>query len=166
MCPYLVMPFFGGYQLTSNFLWQTNYTGSPTGVSVSLIGAVDNRSTLDASMTASSAVLKSATAAFTAEDVGKNVSVSGVGSGGTTLYSTILTYTSATQVSLAANASVSATNQALTIATFFTMDTSTLDTGETRAVAYMPVRLIGCTITTLTGGSSSAVYCTIQARGL
>lgn len=163
VCPFLIMPFFGGYELTNNFMWQTTITGSPASVSVTLEGAIDNRSVLDASMAASSAVLKSATAAFTAQDVGKTVAVSGVGTAGATLYSTISTYTSATQVSLAASASVSATNQALTIATFFVLDTSTNTAGEARLIAYMPVRLIRCNAGTLS--SPGVLTCTIQARG-
>jgi len=51
-------------------------------------------------MTAGSAVLTSATANFTAGDVGHSVVVSGAGTGGVFLNAAVSTFTSATQVSL------------------------------------------------------------------
>lgn len=72
---------------------------------VAAYGAVGNgRVVADAAMTASSAVLTSATAAFTAGDVGKAVQVLGAGASGETLVGTISGYTSSTQVILSATA--------------------------------------------------------------
>jgi len=58
------------------------------------------RTVTDAAMTAGSAVLTSATANFTAGDVGHSVVVSGAGTGGVFLNAAVSTFTSATQVSL------------------------------------------------------------------
>lgn len=59
---------------------------------------------LDATMTAGSPILTSATGTFTAADVGKMIKVGLAGGSGADLITTISAYTSATQVTLAANA--------------------------------------------------------------
>lgn len=69
-------------------------------------GAVGNgRVVTDGAMTAGSASLTSASAAFAASDVGKYIVVKGVGAAGVPLISTISAFVSATQVTLANAAS-------------------------------------------------------------
>jgi hypothetical protein len=63
---------------------------------------VSPRTVNDGAMTAGLAVLTSATAAFTAADVGRDVSVAGAAAGGLTLYTTITVFTNATTVTLGA----------------------------------------------------------------
>ena len=63
------------------------------------------RTVTDAGITSGAAVLSSASASFTPDDVGTFVSVAGAGAAGAALSSTIITYTSATSVTLANNAS-------------------------------------------------------------
>ena len=77
------------------------------------------RTLTDAAMTSGSAVLTSSTQGqFSAGDVGQAVTVSGAGASGATLTSTIASYQSATQVTLAATASttVSAATMYISIA--------------------------------------------------
>lgn len=66
----------------------------------------DGREVYDAVMTNGSAVLTSASGPFVAADAGKPIHVSGSGSAGAVLNTTILSYQSATQVTLSAAASV------------------------------------------------------------
>lgn len=80
-------------------------------------GVADERNVSDAGMTNGSAVLTSATAAFTSADVGKLVYVGGAGTAGATLKTTVSSYTSATQVTLANAASTTVTNRPLYIGT-------------------------------------------------
>jgi hypothetical protein len=69
-------------------------------------GAVgDGKYVADASITSGAAILTSPEGAFVAADQGKPIAVMGAGSSGGMLTTTIQTYTSATQVTLAANAS-------------------------------------------------------------
>lgn len=68
------------------------------------------RAVTDAATTAASAVLTSATAAFVAGDVGKPVAGAGIPAG-----TTILSWQSATSVTMTANATVAGTGVALTI---------------------------------------------------
>ena len=165
VCPYFVLPMFGGYTFPSNYLWQTITTGSPTGVSVTFEISADGRTTLDGSMTASSAVLKSATAKFVPQDVGKTCYVSGAGSAGAVLMTTISTYTSATQVSLAATASTSISSTAVFLGTFAVADTTTADAGETRAVAYFPAKFARCNVGTFSGGTTPTLQCGFIVKG-
>ncbi len=92
----------------------------------------DWRQVADAAMTSGSAVLTSSTAAFTAGDVGKWVSVQGAGAAGIDLVTTISAYTSATQVTLAASASTTVTAKYLDIGTD---DTSALQQAINAACA-------------------------------
>jgi hypothetical protein len=68
------------------------------------------RTVTDGAMTAGSAVFSSATLNSTTVDVGQGITVTGAGVGGATLSTTILSRTSATQVTLAVAASTSVTN--------------------------------------------------------
>jgi len=70
-----------------------------------------------------SAVLTTTSSSFAASDVGKQVEVPGAGASGATLATTIAGYTSATQVTLAANAATTVTGKTVT---FGTDDTATL----------------------------------------
>lgn len=65
--------------------------------------------TSDGTITSGAAILTSASGSFTAQDVGKPIRVPGAGAAAGNLDTTILSYQSATQVTLAANASTSVT---------------------------------------------------------
>ena len=67
----------------------------------------------DAAMSSSSAVLMSATAQFLPGDVGQAVTVAGAGASGASLTSTIASWQSPTQVTLAASASTTVTSASL-----------------------------------------------------
>jgi hypothetical protein len=69
----------------------------------------------DGAINASSANLSSATIGFVPGDFGKTIAIAGAGSGGQTLVTTILTYSSATAVILATNALTSVTNASLAL---------------------------------------------------
>lgn len=69
-------------------------------------GAVaDAKLVTDGAITSGTAILTSATASFVPGDVGKRVTVTGAAAANSSLNTTILSYTSATQVTLSANAS-------------------------------------------------------------
>jgi hypothetical protein len=74
-----------------------------------------NRTGADGEMNGSTAVLTSATAAFAAADVGKRITVTGVGSAGATLDTTILSIGGATTATLAASSATAASSQTWTI---------------------------------------------------
>lgn len=84
---------------------------------------VDFRAVTDAAMTSGSATLTSATAAFTAADVGKWFKVTGAGASGIPLYGTISAYTNATTVTLSVTAGTTVTGKR---AWFCTDDTTAL----------------------------------------
>jgi len=69
------------------------------------------RSTTVANMTSGTAILTSSDAPFTARDVGKLIGVFNGAGSGNTLVTTILSFQSATQVTLATNASAAVVNQ-------------------------------------------------------
>jgi hypothetical protein len=112
-----------------NLVAGSNVTVTPVGNNISLAssgGGVNNlppvynvkvdgtakgdwQQVLDGSMTSGSAVLTSAAGKFVAGDVGKQISVSGAASGGNSLSTTISSYTSATQVTLATTAGTTVT---------------------------------------------------------
>lgn len=70
---------------------------------IEFTGSMD-RTVTDGAITSGAAVLTSATAAFTAADVGRQVIVMGAGASGVPLHATIQTYTNSTTVSLTAAA--------------------------------------------------------------
>lgn len=70
-------------------------------IASSLLNAAGWKNYLLGAMTATSTTLTCTDAAFLATDVGKSIAVDGAGTGGTILQSTIATYVSATQVTLA-----------------------------------------------------------------
>jgi hypothetical protein len=105
---------------------------------VTQYGAVgDGKVVGNGAMSSGSAVLTSATAGFTASDVGKAISVKGAGASGvTTLVTTILAVTSATSVTLAAsNASGGAVSNAVVI--WGTNDTAAIQSAIDAAEAYL-----------------------------
>ncbi len=65
----------------------------------------DLRTVTDAAITNTQTLVTSATAAFTAADIGKQIQIAGAGVAGATLYSTIASVTSSTQASLVLAAS-------------------------------------------------------------
>lgn len=77
----------------------------------------DGRIVTDGVMNSSFPALTSATAAFTAADVGKAISVNLAGASGIPLTGTIASYTSATQVTLSVSASTSVTGARVALAT-------------------------------------------------
>ena len=88
-------------------------SGPPTLMDYGAAG--DAKLVMDGAMTGGSSSLTSNSAGFTAGDVGKRITVGGVGSsGGDPLRTTIASFVSPTQVTLAASASVSRTNIGVT----------------------------------------------------
>lgn len=93
-------------------------SSSSTSFSVKDYGAKgDLRTVTDGAITSGLAIVTSATAVFTLGDVGKQIQVSGAGAAGVTLYSTISTFTNATQVTIALVASTTVTNATIKIYT-------------------------------------------------
>jgi len=87
-------------------------------------GAAGNTQTIsDGAMTNGQAVLTSASGLFVPGDVGKVCTVSGAGTGTTPLSTTIIAYSSATQVALGANAARSVTGKVIV---WGTDDTATI----------------------------------------
>ena len=68
-------------------------------------------SAVNVSITSGAAILTAASGIFTTADEGRTVRITGAGAAGANLDTTILTYTSATQVTLANNASTTVTTQ-------------------------------------------------------
>lgn len=71
----------------------------------------DTNTVSDGAITSGLAVLTSATAGFTAADVGKTINVFGAGAAGATLSTTIVGFTNSTTVTLTATASSTVTNK-------------------------------------------------------
>lgn len=111
-------------------------------ISVLDFGATGNTISLSGSVSISSgtAALTVSTATFTSADVGKTIYVPGAGTAGATLVTTISAYTSATQVTLAANAST--TLSAVT-------ETIIYGTDDTTAVGYAITAVQGTNTTLL-----------------
>lgn len=80
-------------------------------------GVPDCRIVTDAAMSATSNVLTSATAAFTAGDVGKVVSVAGAGSGGNALVAAITVFTNSTTVTLGSSSTGAVSGARLAVGT-------------------------------------------------
>lgn len=108
----------------------------------------DAKVVADGAMASGSTTLTSATAAFTAADVGKAISVKGAAATGvTTLVTTIAAYVSATQVTLtAANGSGGAVSGAIVI--WGTDDTTAIQAAVDAAEAYLAA-----------GNTYAQVYC-------
>lgn len=89
-----------------------NELNSPTFIKVQDYGAIaDGKHLADGNITTGTNILTSAAGGFAASDVGKSIAISGAGAGGGRLYTIISGYTSTNQVTLAANASSTATNR-------------------------------------------------------
>lgn len=124
-------------------------------VNVKAYGAVgDVRTVADAAVTTGTATLTSATAAFTAGDVGKLVTVNGAGASGAVLATTVSGYTNATTVTLAANASTSVSGALLALGTddSAAMQAAITAAAAVRGVVYFPpgVYARGASTVTLT----------------
>jgi hypothetical protein len=87
-----------------------------TEVESMVTAAYGGRSVSDAVTTAESSTLTSATAAFTSEDVGRQVTVAGAGVGGGELVATIVSVESGTSVTLSESATGAVTDAGLTVA--------------------------------------------------
>lgn len=103
------------------------YELSQPEISVKALGAVGDeiRVAATVSITSGTAALTATGAAFTADDVGKLISVPGARTGGLVLGTTISAYVSATEVTLADNASATVSAASKTIA-YGTDDTAAL----------------------------------------
>lgn len=77
---------------------------------IGLLNAAGWTNISDGGITSAAAVLTTTASIFVATDVGKTIAVLGAGAAGVTLTTTISAYTSATQVTLAANAGTTVTN--------------------------------------------------------
>lgn len=86
------------------------------------------------SITSGAAALTVVGASFTANDVGKSIQVPGAGAAGATLVTTILSYTSSTQVTLAANAGTTLSAVSKTV-TYYTDDTTALQAAADEAMS-------------------------------
>ena len=94
----------------------------------------DGKVAADVSTAATSKVITSATAAFTAADVGKHIMINGAnGAAAAPLITTITSYQSATQVTLTAAAGATASNCA---AVWATDDTAAINSAITAAKIY------------------------------
>jgi hypothetical protein len=115
------------------------------------------------SITSGAAVLTTATAnTFTPSMVGLPIAVSGAGAGGITLYTTVLSWQSGTQVTLAANASTTVTTSATVTMTGQYGNVGVLGTSVAGIDLLFPFEVdMSCTqcsvITTMTGATSTAV---------
>lgn len=109
--------------------WSGTSTPLPSGQSANGLQASYPavRTVADAAITSGAAILTSATAAFTAADVGSAITVAGAGAAAATLTTTVLSYTNATTVVLAANAGTTVTGASCTIG--FTTITVTANYG-------------------------------------
>ncbi len=150
------------------------------GPSVKMFGARgDGRSvTALVSITSGAAILTAAGAAFTAADVGKMIVVPGAGAAGGILSTTILSYTSPTQITLAANAGTTVTTTSKVIQ-YSTDDTSVLNAIIAAINAgyfsdvWVPKGFYGCTtLNAITGytnwlgaGPQSSVLQTFSPTG-
>lgn len=107
-------------------------------VAASAYGAVgDGQVVADGAMASGSAVLTSATAAFTSADVGKAIAVKGAAATGvTTLVTTVVSRQSATQVTLAA-ANASGGDVTGAVVTWGTDDTAAIQAATDAAEAYL-----------------------------
>lgn len=81
---------------------------------IEFTGSMD-RTVADGAITSGAATLTSATAAFAATDVGRQVVLAGAGPGGGPLIAFIVTYTNSTTVTLSATASATVSGQSLKI---------------------------------------------------
>lgn len=96
----------------------------------------DGEFVTDAAMSSGSAVLTSASGLFTSNDVNKHIMVLGAGASGvTTLVTTIASFQSSTQVTLAAT-NASGGNVSATVAMWATDDTSAIQSAINAALSY------------------------------
>lgn len=155
----------------------TPYTTTTAGGHWDGVEELTTRTVTDGVCTASSAVLTSATAAFTAQDAGQNIVVSGCGAAGATLPTTIATVTNATTVQLATTATTAATGVSVAITPKDKTMGGTIYDGAGRIFGYAPYALfgkqvngptkaIGCvgdSITAFAGDNVHGTWCPVSA---
>ncbi len=115
---------------------------------VGLCGA----SITDGAITASAAILTSASAPFTSGDVGRAIIVRGAGASGADLVTTILSFTNSGSVTLAANASTTVTGASV-IWEARAADTMSSHTPWVESAAYSQANRPAFTPGTISGGS-------------
>lgn len=152
---------YGNY--ATMLTWSAVFSGAPTSTSLNLEGSTDlTVYTAAGAVTSGAAVFTDNTnCPFVATDVGKEVQVAGAGASAAKLITTVLTYTNACQVTLAANAGTTVTAATYSTSRWFTLDTSTVTTNETRHVVNKPVLFTRCNLVTLSGGASPTATCRI-----
>lgn len=97
---------FSGTGITTPFTW-SDMVGGAAGNTASTFSVLtygakgDLRTVTDGSISISTTALSSLTGAFTSADVGKQIQISGAGTAGATLYTTISAYVSSTAVTIA-----------------------------------------------------------------
>lgn len=103
----------GNIERWSGFAWLVDFFGAAApvfNIAHARFGAkVDGKEVLDGAITSGGASFSSASAGFTAADVGKVLTVEGAGAAGAVLRTTIQAFVSGTVVTLAANASTTVT---------------------------------------------------------
>ncbi|MFC1418589.1 hypothetical protein [Streptacidiphilus cavernicola] len=132
-----------GTALTTAAAGVAAWTGSLAGAwvfNVTAYGAVgDGKAVADAAMASSGAILTSATAGFTAGDVGKAIMVKGAGpTGQTTLVTTIASFQSSTQVTLNAT-NTSGANLTSGLILWSTDDTEPIQAAIDAAISFAKV---------------------------
>lgn len=152
------------------------YTTTKTGSRWDGVELLTARSFSDGVATASSTTFTSATATFTPQDAGQTLAITGAGSSGAVLTTTIATYTNATTVVLTTAASTTVTGAATSLTpTDKTINSAVIYNG-TGSQAYAPqfllgkptgtVKTVGCvgdSITDGTGGSPKFGSWCVQA---
>lgn len=146
-----------GAQPANRFAWTVVATGAPVSETTNLEGSLDLTIFADGVATASSTTFTSATAGFTAADVGKEITIAGAGAAGARLVTTISAFTNATTVTLGAAATTSVTAATFRTARWFTLDTSTITTSELRYVTAKPILFIRANLSAISGGTSPTV---------
>lgn len=128
----------GGGSLPSTTKFNSRYNG---------LEQLITRTVTDGAMTASSATLTSATAAFVAQDAGQTITVTGAGASGATLTTTISAYVSATQVTLAASAATTVSGATVTVTPADKTGSGTIYNSQGQIFSFSPMALLGRTLT-------------------
>jgi hypothetical protein len=104
-----------------NYLLQAGLTNGVAAITSWYLGMIaENRHVSDGAITSGAATLTSATAAFTAGDVGRQVTIYGAGASGAALVTTISAYTNGTTVTVAMNAGMTTSGAIISIGPLLT----------------------------------------------
>jgi hypothetical protein len=117
------------------------------------------------SITSGAAILTSTSAPFTPSQVGQAIAVSGAGTGGAVLYSTVLSYQSSTQVTLANNAGTTVTTSAtITLTSSYGNGGSNTSLGGIDFLIPFEIDLSAtqCSVLTTLGGTSPTATIDIE----